>query len=185
MNIDATWLPRKCVQAGGLKESFWGTTKLGGHFGSEKKYLAPPLPNSPQTLPATSPPPPPPLGDPPLLGFSIKIRPPPLPVAPDSPFPSPNRKNKKYPKRPPNSKLGGEVRCAPKFWRYYFWLEVLRPITTALRLFLLFEASCSFCSTSCVGVLLRRASPPLSLQGLGSSNSWWGWCTLLGGWITF
>ena len=49
---------------------------LGGNFGPEKKSLAPPPPNSPQTPPSPSPPPTRP-GAPPLLGFSIENCPPP------------------------------------------------------------------------------------------------------------
>ena len=64
---------------------------LGGHFGPEKKYLVPPpkLPKSAQT-------PSRPLGPswrpPPLVGFSIKNLPPPLPAPSDSPFPVPQQK---------------------------------------------------------------------------------------------
>ena len=81
---------------------------LGGRFGPEKKYLAPhpsKFPSSPQTpsrppqrlSPSSWDPPPP------LLGFSIKNRPPPPSWAPRTPpSPSPSKKNKKYPKRPPS-----------------------------------------------------------------------------------
>ena len=56
------------------------------------------------TLPALAPRPHPPgRPPPPLLGFSIKKSPPHPPGASDSPFPSPEqKKNKKYPKRPPS-----------------------------------------------------------------------------------
>ena len=68
---------------------------LGGNFGPEKKYLAP----SPQIPlkhpPGPSPHPPPPAEETPLLGFSMTMRPPPLP-APRSPLsPPPSRKKLK------------------------------------------------------------------------------------------
>ena len=64
---------------------------LGGHFGPEKKYLAPP----PSPIRCRHPPghsAPPLLETPPLLGFSIKNRPPPPPGASDSPFRLPEPK---------------------------------------------------------------------------------------------
>ena len=76
---------------------------LGGHFGPEKKYLAPPPPKkNPQFAADTLPAPRPLLENPPpLLGFSIKIlTPAPLPAALDSP--RAEKKIKKYPKRPPS-----------------------------------------------------------------------------------
>ena len=74
---------------------------LGGHFGPEKKYLAPAPPKNPQFAADTLPAPRPLLGDlPALLGFSIKNRPPPSRRPRTPPSPSPSQKNKKYPKRP-------------------------------------------------------------------------------------
>ena len=67
---------------------------LGGHFGPEKKYLAPPqlIPHfAADTLPGLSAPPLP--GDPPFWDFQEKPNLPP-PGASDSPFPSPSRKIK-------------------------------------------------------------------------------------------
>ena len=65
---------------------------LGGNFGPEKKYLAPPPQFPANTLPAPRPPGPHPPGRPPPLGFSIKISPPDPPGASDSAFPSPEQK---------------------------------------------------------------------------------------------
>ena len=75
---------------------------LGGHFAPEKKIFSPPpRPNSLQTPTRPPWPHPPPSGRPPPLGFSTKNRPPPLPVALDSPLPLPEQKKiKKYSKRP-------------------------------------------------------------------------------------
>ena len=70
--------------------------RLGGRFGPEKKYLAPPPKKNPQVSADTLPAPPPPRNTPPPpVGFSIKKRPPPSPGASDSPFPLPEQKNKK------------------------------------------------------------------------------------------
>ena len=76
---------------------------LGGNFGAEKKYLAPPAPQFPtDTLPAPRPAPPFSWKNPPPGIFKKKTDPRPHPGASDSPFPSPSRKkNIKYPKRPP------------------------------------------------------------------------------------
>ena len=68
-----------------------------------KKIFSPPPPNpqfAADTLPA---PRPLSLLETPLLGFSMQNRTPPprLPDASDSPSPSPSKKNRKYPKRPP------------------------------------------------------------------------------------
>ena len=102
------WAPRREIH------KFFANFKLGGHLGPEEKYLAPPPPPqfpkfSADTLPAPSHP----RGrPPPLLGFSMKKTDPPLPVAPDSPFPSPEqKKNKKYPKRPPSKAKKGAKLC--------------------------------------------------------------------------
>ena len=69
---------------------------LGGNFGPEKKYLAPPPPQIPKFPSNTLPAPPPPTrrGDPPpLLGFSMKNLPPPLrPLG--LPFPTPPSRKK-------------------------------------------------------------------------------------------
>ena len=81
----------------------WAQEHLGGRFGPEKKYLAPPppkkkIPRFHSPGPSASPP-----GKHPLLvGFSIKNRSPQLlaPRAPPSPCPS-RKKIKIYPKRPP------------------------------------------------------------------------------------
>ena len=70
-------------------------TSLGGHFGPEKKYLAPPPPPIPQFAADTLPPPRPSPSwrPPPLVEFSIKNRPPPhLPAPRSPPFPSPEQK---------------------------------------------------------------------------------------------
>ena len=68
---------------------------LGGHFGSEKKCLAPPPKKNPQFAADTlSAPRPLSLLETPLLGFSIKNRPPP---------PSWRLGKKPYPKRPPRA----------------------------------------------------------------------------------
>ena len=89
------------------KHPFPDLDKLGGHFGPEKKYLAPPPPNSQircRHLPAPRPLPfwrPPPSWD-----FHKKIEPPPPPGASDSPFRLPEQKKiKKYPKRPPSKRF--------------------------------------------------------------------------------
>ena len=76
---------------------------LGGNFGPEKKYLAPPQKKkSPQTPSRPLDPPPPNCpAEPPPLGIFNKNRPPPPPLP--APRTSPSRKNKKYPKRPPTS----------------------------------------------------------------------------------
>ena len=79
-------------------------------FRPRKKIFSPPppkIPNLPQT-PSRPLGPSPPGETPPLVGFSIKNRPPPSrrPRTPPSPSPS-RKKNKKYPKRPPRKK-GGE-----------------------------------------------------------------------------
>ena len=69
--------------------------RLGGNFGPEKKYLAPPPPKFPaNTLPASRPPPPPTREPPSLLKFSIKKSPPPLPAPRTPPSPPPSRKIK-------------------------------------------------------------------------------------------
>ena len=68
-------------------------------FRPPKKYLAPPPLNSPQTpSQPLAPPPPPPPRDPALWDFQSRI----MPGASDSPFPSPEQKKRKYPKRPPS-----------------------------------------------------------------------------------
>ena len=73
--------------------------KSGGHFGPEKKYLAPPPPNLPTRC--RHPPGPSRPEDPPPGIFNRKPNPPP-PGASHSPLPLPKQKhNKKYPKRPP------------------------------------------------------------------------------------
>ena len=80
---------------------------LGGDFGPEKKYLAPPPPKTtPQTpsQPLASPSSPAWEDPPPPRGIFNKESSPPSPGASDSPFPCPqSRKNKKYPKRPPRN----------------------------------------------------------------------------------
>ena len=77
--------------------------KLGGHFGPEKKYLAPPP--SPQTFPLGALPPlahPPRNPPPPFPIFLIKNRPPGHLLASSlSPRPG-TEQNKKYPKCPPS-----------------------------------------------------------------------------------
>ena len=80
-----------------------------------KKIFSPPppkIPNLPQT-PSRPLGPSPPGEPPPLVGFSIKNRPPPSrrPRTPPSPSPS-RKKNKKYPKRPPR-----KVWCWGLAWR--------------------------------------------------------------------
>ena len=90
-----------------------GLHKLGGNFGPDKKYLAPPPPNFLQT-PSRPPRPPPLLGDPPPPPPGIFKKKPtsPLRVAPETPpSPSPSRKNEKYPKRPPSKLI--HVRVFP------------------------------------------------------------------------
>ena len=97
---------KKCPPAStGTKTSFlsWEfpnlvvlTLVLGGYFGPGKKYLAPPPPQFPNSLQTPSRPLGPSRpGDPPLLGFSIKNRPPPppLPAPQTPPSASPSRKN--------------------------------------------------------------------------------------------
>ena len=73
------------------------------HISAPKKILAPPPPQNPQLAPDTLPAPwPLSLLETPLLGFSIKNRPPPPLLAPRTPpSPSPSRNAKKYPKRQP------------------------------------------------------------------------------------
>ena len=58
-------------------------------FRPRKKIFSPPPPSPRKQPPSPSPPPPLSPGRPPLLGFSIENRPPPLPGASNSPFPSP------------------------------------------------------------------------------------------------
>ena len=71
-------------------------SQLGGHFGPEKKYLAPPPPKFPNSLQTPSRPlGPSPRTPPPLLGFSIKTKPPPPLGDMESPLPFPEQKNKK------------------------------------------------------------------------------------------
>ena len=78
-----------------------------------KKIFSPPPqipPFAADTLPAPRPHLPP--GDPPSWDFQKKNRTPPRPRASDSPFPSPKqKKNKKYPKRPPSFKYFSELFC--------------------------------------------------------------------------
>ena len=87
----------KCRFSAELENSWWT-------FRPRKKKKLPPPPSpiphfAANTLPAPHPPPP---GDPPFLGFSIKPNTPSSAGASDSPFPLPEqKKNKKYPKRPP------------------------------------------------------------------------------------
>ena len=79
------------------------TELLGGHFGPEQKYLAPPPPPHRLSLGALSPSRASSSETPPLPLFFIETAPPPRPP-PRTPPPQ-NRKNKKYPKRPPSTEL--------------------------------------------------------------------------------
>ena len=78
--------------------------KLGGHFGPKKKIFSRPPPSSLQTsLRHLSPPPSSSDTPRPLPSIFSKKHPPPPATCSNASFfsPSPNRKNKKYPKRPP------------------------------------------------------------------------------------
>ena len=96
-----------CKQ-GALRKGKWickgrlSKAVLGGNFGPEKKNLAPPSQNCPQT-PSRPPRPPTLLADPipPLRIFNQKPTTSPSLSPRTPPSPLPNRKNKKYPKRPP------------------------------------------------------------------------------------
>ena len=80
-------------------------TKLGGHFGPEQKYLAPPPPQLPCRHPPGPLRSPPARGRPPPPVIFNKNRPAPPSLSPRTPpSPPPSRKNKKYPKRPPSKK---------------------------------------------------------------------------------
>ena len=86
---------------------------LGGNFGPEKKYLAPPPPpNSPQTpgtLPAPCPPSPARRETPPPGIFNKESSPPPSPSVSVPPPLPPTEKNKKYPRRPPSNTWDKQV----------------------------------------------------------------------------
>ena len=79
----------ECHSEGGVLNK----DRLGGDFGPEKKYLAPPPhPNSPQTPSRPAPRLPPPTRETPPPGIFHKKSPPPPPGASHSPFPSPEQK---------------------------------------------------------------------------------------------
>ena len=91
-----------CAQGVGVDPSLLNFKRqfLGGHFGPEKKYLAPPL--SPQTFPRRPSPSRASSSDPPpSLTFYKKPAPRPPPRRPPPPPRPGTEKNKKYPKRPP------------------------------------------------------------------------------------
>ena len=111
---------------------------LGGHFGPEKKYLAPPPP-SPQAFPRHLPSPAPPSRESPPPSLCFLFKPAPLAASSDaSPFPPPqNRKKKQKNIRNVHQVCqNSPVRNTPPYrWQYPFEIVSQRWVSHPFALF--------------------------------------------------